>query len=135
MPGKYEISTDPGRLDIPLIHRVLSASYWAEGRSREVVERSIRNSLCFGVFEGAEQVAFARVITDRAVFGYLADVFVVPSHRGRGIAKGLIATILEHPDVRNLKVFLLRTRDAHDLYSRFGFAPLPNSDEMMGRYG
>jgi GNAT superfamily N-acetyltransferase len=75
------------------------------------------------------------VITDRAVFGYLADVFVVPSHRGRGIAKGLIATILEHPDVRNLKVFLLRTRDAHDLYSRFGFAPLPNSDEMMGRYG
>ena len=133
MPGKYEISTDPSRFDIALIHEFLSTSYWAEGRPREVVERSILNSLCFGVFDGTQQVAFARVITDRAVFGYLADVFVVPAYRGRGIAKGLMAAILEHTDVKGLKVFLLRTRDAHGLYAQFGFAPLPNPAEMMAR--
>lgn len=134
MSGKYEISTDPARFDVTLIHEVLSKSYWAEGRPRDVVEKSIRNSLCFGVFDGDRQVAFARVITDRAVFGYLADVFVIPEYRGRGISKGLMAAILEHEDVRGLKVFLLRTRDAHALYAQFGFVPLPNASEMMGRY-
>lgn len=135
MPGKFEITTDASRFDIPLIHRFLSGSYWAEGRPLEVVERSIQHSLCFAVFDGEQQVAFARVITDRAVFGYLADVFVVESHRGRGISKGLMAAILEHPDVRDLKVFLLRTRDAHGLYEQFGFAPVPNATELMARYG
>ena len=133
--GKYEITTDARRFDIPLIHRFLSASYWAEGRPLEVVERSIQYSLCFAAFDGDQQVAFARVITDRAVFGYLADVFVVPSHRGRGISMGLMATILEHPDVRDLKVFLLRTRDAQGLYAQFGFQPVPNAAELMARYG
>ena len=134
MSGKYEISTDATRFDIGLIHRTLSTSYWAEGRPREVVERSIRHSLCFGVFDGDAQVAFARVITDRAVFGYLADVFVVPEYRGRDISKGLMAAILEHPDVKGLKLLLLRTRDAHALYAQFGFAPIPAADEMMARY-
>lgn len=134
MSGKYEISTDATRFDMGLIHRTLSASYWAEGRPREVVERSIRHSLCFGVFDGDAQVAFARVITDRAVFGYLADVFVVPEYRGRDISKGLMAAILEHPDVKGLKLLLLRTRDAHALYAQFGFAPIPAADEMMARY-
>ena len=135
MGGKYEISTDSDRFDVELIHAVLSSSYWAEGRPREVVERSIQHSLCFGVFDGERQIAFARVITDRAVFGYLADVFVVPEYRGKGISKGLMAAILEHPDVSRLKLFLLRTRDAHGLYAQFGFAPVPNADEMMARYG
>jgi len=135
MPGKYEVSTDARRFDIDLIHRFLAASYWAEGRSRDTVEKSIRHSMCFGVFDGEKQVAFARVITDRAVFGYLADVFVVPECRGRGISKGLIASILEHPDVKGLKVFMLRTRDAHGLYEQFGFHLLPSADEMMVRYG
>jgi GNAT superfamily N-acetyltransferase len=135
MSGKYEISTDPERFDLTLIHGFLSTSYWAEGRPRDVVERSIRHSLCFGVFDGDRQIAFARVITDRAVFGYLADVFVVPDYRGRGISKGLMAAIVEHPDVRRLKLFLLRTRDAHGLYEPFGFAPIPHPDEMMVRYG
>jgi GNAT superfamily N-acetyltransferase len=134
MSGKYEISTDATRFDIGLIHRTLSTSYWAEGRPREVVERSIRHSLCFGVFDGAAQVAFARVITDHAVFGYLADVFVVPEYRGRDISKGLIAAILEHPDIKGLKLLLLRTRDAHGLYAQFGFGPIPAADEMMARY-
>ena len=134
MGDKYEISTDGERFDVALIHDFLSKTYWAEGRPREVVEKSIRNSLCFGVFDGERQVAFARVITDRAVFGYLADVFVIPEYRGRGISKGLMAAILEHEDVRGLKVFLLRTRDAHSLYAQFGFTPLPNAQEMMARY-
>src|SRR5688572_3487507 len=147
LPG-YEISTDPSRLDVDLIHQFLNTSYWAEGRPRDVVERSIRHSLCFGVYArdastGAEaatvarrgaQVAFARVVTDCAVFGYLADVFVIPAYRGRGIASGLMQAILAHPDVQNLKVFLLRTRDAHGLYARFGFGPLPAAEEMMARH-
>lgn len=138
LPG-YLISTDRSRLDVDLIQQFLGSSYWAEGRTREMVERSIRHSLCFGVYEGgpegAPQVAFARVITDCAVFGYLADVFVVPGHRGRGISKGLMRAILAHPDVQGLKVLLLRTRDAHGLYAQFGFAPLPRPDEMMTRSG
>lgn len=135
MSGKYEISTDPERFDIALIHRFLSTTYWAEGRPREVVERSIQHSLCFGVFDDDRQIAFARVVTDRAVFGYLADVFVIPEYRGRGISKGLMAAILEHPDVSRLKLFLLRTRDAHGLYEQFGFTPIPDPEDMMVRYG
>jgi GNAT superfamily N-acetyltransferase len=133
MKGTYEISTDTACFDVDLIHEFLSTTYWAQGRPRELVERSIRNSLCFGAFEGARQVGFARVITDRAVFGYLADVFVVPAYRGRGIAKLLMTAIVEHPDVSGLKVLLLRTRDAHGLYAQFGFNPLPVTDEMMVR--
>ena len=143
LPG-YEISTDPARLDLDLIHRFLSSSYWADGRPRDVVERSIRHSLCFGVYaldprpaelEAGAQVAFGRVITDYATFGYLADVFVLPSHRGRGIATGLMRAVVAHPAVQELQVMLLRTRDAHGLYTQFGFGPLPQPDEMMGRYG
>ena len=133
--AKYEISTDQNRFNVGLIHDFLSRSYWAEGRPWEVVERSIRHSLCFGVFDGDRQVGFARVITDRAVFGYLADVFVIQEYRGKGISKGLMAAILEHPDVRGLKLLLLRTRDAHGLYAQFGFAPVPNAEEMMARDG
>ena len=138
LPG-YEISTDRDRLDIDLIHRFLSTSYWAEGRPREAVERSIRHSLCFGVYTvdvapgATRQVAFARVITDYAVFGYLADVFVVPEHRGRGVSKGLMQAIIAHPDLTSLKGLLLRTRDAHGLYAQFGFGPLPRPEEMMTR--
>ena len=134
MSGKYEIYTDAARFDIGLIHATLSTSYWAEGRTRETVERSIRHSLCFAVFDGDKQVAFARVITDRAVFGYLADVFVVPEYRGRGISKGLMAAILEHPDIKELKLVLLRTRDAHRLYAQFGFTTIPSPGEIMARY-
>ena len=134
LPG-FEISTDPERLDIGLIHRFLSTStYWAAGRSRALVERSIRHSLCFGVYAGAEQVAFGRAITDRAVFAYMADVFVIPPLRGRGIAKGLVRAMLAHPELQDLKVFLLRTRDAQGLYRQFDFEPVPRCDELMGRY-
>lgn len=130
----YEISTDAARLDRAMVHDFLSSSYWAEGRSREIVERTIENSICFGVYVDGRQVGFARVISDRAVFGYLADVFVIPEFRGRGLAKALVRSILEHPDLHDLQVFLLRTRDAHGLYSQVGFEPLPRVEEMMGRY-
>jgi GNAT superfamily N-acetyltransferase len=134
MPDDLEISTDPARIDVDLVHGFLSTSYWAEGRPREVVERSIAHSICFGAYSGGRQVAFGRVITDRAVYGYLADIFVVPECRGRGISKQLIAAMLAHPDVARLNGVHLRTRDAHGLYAQFGFVPIGNAEEMMARY-
>ena len=131
MSPEFEISTDVARLDIGLIHDFLSTSYWARGRRRTVVERAIRNSLCFGVYRERKQVAFARVVTDRAVFAYLMDVFVLPEYRGRGISKTLLQTILDHPDLQNLRLFLLATRDAHGLYQRFGFQSLAEPDRWM----
>jgi GNAT superfamily N-acetyltransferase len=124
LPPDFEISCDTARLDVPLIHDFLRTSYWAEGRSLAVVQRSIENSLCFGAYSGGEQIAFARVITDRAVFAYLADVFVVPKFRRRGVSKALIAAILSHPDLQTLRTFLLGTKDAHGLYAQFGFGPI-----------
>jgi len=126
-----EISTDPSRIDVSLVHDFLSNSYWAKGRPREVVERSIAHSLCFGAYEGGNQVAFARLITDRAVFAYLADVFVVPDHRGRGIARLLLGAILEHPDIKGLRVIRLGTRDAHGLYAKFGFTSMVSTERSM----
>jgi GNAT superfamily N-acetyltransferase len=129
--AEFEISTDPARLDIDLIHRFLETSYWAKGRRRTVVERSLRNSLCFGVYLAGRQVAFARVVSDRAVFAYLMDVFVIPEFRGRGISKALMRSVLDHPDLQNLRVFLLATRDAHDLYTQFGFRSLAHPERWM----
>jgi GNAT superfamily N-acetyltransferase len=133
MAPALEISTDPERIDIDFVHSFLNTTYWAAGRPRDVVERSIRNSLCFGVYTGGRQVGFARVVSDKAVFAYLADVFVVPAFRGRGVGKALVAEIMRHPDVQGLQVFLLRTRDAHGLYARFGFGPAPRPEELMVR--
>ena len=129
--GEYRISTDRQRLDIALIHEFLSQAYWSPGVPRGIVERGIGNSLCFGVYHGAQQVGFARVITDQATFAYLADVFVVQAHRGKGLAKWLVETILQHPDLQGLRRFLLATRDAHSLYGQFGFAPLAEPARLM----
>jgi len=129
--SEIEISTDQARLDIDVIHGFLQTSYWAQGRKRSVVERSIRNSLCFGVYVGGQQVAFARVVSDRAVFAYLMDVFVVPEYRGRGISKALMHAVLDHPDLQNLRVFLLGTQDAHGLYKQFGFRALAQPEIWM----
>ncbi len=131
---EFEISTDRERIDVRLVHKFLSSSYWAEGRPRAVVERSIEHSLCFGVYRGGQQVAFGRVITDRAVFAYLADVFVLPAWRGRGIGKALVRAMLDHEDVTGLRIVMLRTRDAHGLYAPLAFGPPPRPDEMMVRY-
>jgi len=131
LPAGFEISTDRARLDVALVHEFLRTSYWAEGRQRTVVERSIEHSLCFGVYQGGRQVAFARVVSDRAVFAYLMDVFVVPEFRGRGISKALMRAVLDHPELQNLRLFLLRTSDAHGLYEQFGFRPVANPESLM----
>ena len=131
MTVDFEISTDPARLDIDVILGFLQTSYWAKGRRRSVVERAIRNSLCFGVYRAERQIAFARVVSDRAVFAYLMDVFVVPECRGEGVSKALMRAVLDHPELQNLRVFLLATRDAHGLYARFGFRPLAEPAHWM----
>jgi GNAT superfamily N-acetyltransferase len=133
-PEHYEISTDRNRLDVALIHEFLRSSYWAQGIPRAVVERSIRHSLCFGAFLDGRQVGFARVITDFAAIAYVADVFVVPEHRGRGISKLLMRAILDHPELRGLRRFLLATQDAHGLYAKFGFLPLAHPEYFMTVY-
>ena len=134
LPAEFEISTDPARVDIATVHEYLTNSYWARGRSLATVERSIRNSLCFGVYHTERQVGFGRVVTDYAVFAYLADIFVVPDYQGRGIGKALVRAMVEAPQLQGLQVMLLRTRDAHGLYTPFGFQALPRHEEMMGRY-
>jgi GNAT superfamily N-acetyltransferase len=128
---QLEISTDPVRLDVGLVCEFLQSSYWASGRRRSVIERSMKNSLCFGAYLGGRQVAFARVVSDRAVFAYLMDVFVLPEFRGRGISGALMRAIVDHPELQHLRVFLLATRDAHGLYSKFGFRPLEEPDRWM----
>jgi GNAT superfamily N-acetyltransferase len=131
--GDYAISTDRERLDFDLVHTFLSEeAYWSLGVARDVVERSIDNSICFGLYEDGEQVGFARVVTDRAAFAYLADVFVLPDHRGRGLGKWLIETVLSHPDLQGLRRFFLGTADAHALYERYGFGPI-DPGRMMER--
>jgi GNAT superfamily N-acetyltransferase len=132
--SEYLISTDAQRLDLDVIHRFLSEeSYWAPGVTREVVERSIEHSICFGLYGDSGQVGFARVITDRAAFAYLADVFVLAEHRGRGLGKWLVETVLAHPDLQNLRRFFLGTADAHSLYERYGFRPIDPSRMMERR--
>jgi len=124
--GAFSISTDPERLDREVIHRFLSTSYWASDVPRAIVDRSIDNSMPFGLYEGAAQVGFARVITDRATFAYLADVFVLESHRGLGLALWLMQTIRAHPELQDLRRWALFTRDAHPLYRKVGFKDIEN---------
>lgn len=132
-PG-FSISTDPARLDVAVIHGFLAQSYWSPGIPEATVRRALANSLCFGVFFGADQVGFARVVTDRATFGYLADVFVLPEHRGRGLSKWLVAVVLEHPELQGLRRLLLATRDAHGLYLQLGFKPVAVPGNFMDRH-
>jgi GNAT superfamily N-acetyltransferase len=116
----YEISDDPKRIELDTVARFLSSSYWASGRSREIIERSIEHSLCIGAYRDGEQVAFARVVTDFAVMFWICDVFVAEEHRGRGLGKTMMARILEDARLCQL-TGLLATKDAHSLYAQFGF--------------
>ncbi len=134
MNDTYNISADKARLDVPLIHRFLSQqSYWAQNIPLETVQRSIANSLCFGIYLGEAQVGFGRVTTDQATFAYLADVFVLPEHRGKGLSKRLLATILDWPTLQGLRRWVLATRDAHALYKQFGFIALDQPELFMQR--
>ena len=130
--GALSISTEKSRIDRTLVHEFLrDRSYWAAGIPKEVVDRSIDGALCFGVYDGSAQVGFARVITDRATFAYLADVFVLESHRGRGIATWLMEVIVGHPDLQSLRRWILMTRDAHGLYAKFGFRGMGGASRCM----
>jgi GNAT superfamily N-acetyltransferase len=132
--GDILVTTDPARLDLATIHDFLSgSSYWANGIPREVMERSIRHSICFGAFDGGRQVGFARVISDRATFAYVADVFVLDSHRGRGVGRRIMACITSHPELQNLRLWTLFTRDAHGLYRHYGFRDARYPDRLMER--
>jgi GNAT superfamily N-acetyltransferase len=131
--GAFCISDDVARLQINVIHRFLSEeSYWARGIPRELVERSLHYSMCFGIYAGSgEQVGFARLVTDRTTFAYLADVFVLPALRGQGLSKALMRFIVEHPELQGLRRWVLGTRDAHGLYAQFGFKPLDRPEIFM----
>ena len=133
--GAYTISTDPGKLDAGFIQDFLAnASYWAQNRSLAVTEKALANSLCFGVYSDTEQVGLARVVTDYATFAWVCDVFIAEAHRGRGLGKWLIERVVTHPDLRGLKQILLATRDAHELYRRYGgFDGLPAPEKWMIR--
>jgi len=128
---RFFISTEKEKFDIDLIHSFLTRSYWAEGISKEIIKRSIEGALCFGVFENDKQIGFARVITDKATFAYLADVFIIKDYRGLGLSKWLMEVIMSHPELQGLRRMMLATRDAHGLYEKFGFTPLNNVDRWM----
>jgi N-acetylglutamate synthase-like GNAT family acetyltransferase len=132
LPEGYVISSDPDRLDLETIHRFLAQeSYWAKAIPKPLVERMIRNALCWGVYHRTGQIGFARVITDKATFAYLADVFILPAHRGAGLSKALVRTILAEPDLQGLRRWMLVTMDAQSLYEQLGFSIAPNPERYM----
>src|SRR5580698_3755082 len=133
--GECLVSTSRERLDVDVVHSFLTSCYWAKGIPRKVVERSIEHALCFGVYDGSgAQVGFARVISDFATIAYVGDVFVLESHRGRGLSKWLMECITQHPALQNLRRWILTTRDAHGLYAQFGFAPVKSPERYMERH-
>jgi len=129
--GDIAISLDPARLDITAIHAFLTGSYWSPGVPADVVARAVAGSVCVGAFDGSAQIGFARLVTDRATFAYLADVYVLEPYRGRGLARQMLDALFDHAQVRGLRRMLLVTRDAHDLYAKYGFTPLAAPDRFM----
>ena len=129
--GEYVVSTDKARIDVPAVHAFLSSTYWSPGIPESVVRRAIAGAICFGIYHRDEQVGFARVITDRATFAYLSDVYVVEAHRGRGLARWMMEVIMAHSALQGLRRFALSTRDAHALYRQFGFVTVANPDRQM----
>ena len=131
--GPYSISTDISKLDVNIIHKYLSEeSYWAKGIPRNVVEKAIQNSICFGIYFEKEQIGFTRLVTDMATFAYVADVFILPAYRGKGLSKWLMQTIQAHPELQNLRRWLLTTKDAHSLYEQCGWTRVP--EDYMYRF-
>lgn len=130
----FEISADPRRLDVKAVHAFLTTSYWSPGIPLATVQRAVENSVCVGAYFAGEQVGFARAVTDKATFAYLADVYVLEVHRGRGLAKQMMEVLLQLPELQGLRRMMLATRDAHSLYERFGFKPLAAPARLMERH-
>lgn len=130
--NRFAIDTDKSRLDVDAIHDFFAnESYWAQTRTRDQTEIAIANSICFGVYDGERQIGFARVVSDRATFAYIGDVYVIDEYRGQGLSKWLMETILAHPELQGLRRWVLATRDAHGLYRKFGFDELKHPDRWM----
>jgi GNAT superfamily N-acetyltransferase len=130
--GEFLVSTDPRRLDLHVVHDFLTNCYWAKGIPLEVVERSVKHALCFGIYDGSgAQVGFARVVSDFSTVAYLGDVFVLESHRGHGLGKWMMECIMQHPALEGMRRWILVTRDAHGLYQQFGFTPLKSAERFM----
>ncbi len=130
--GEYTISTDKGRLDLAVIHKFLSEeSYWAVERTFEQTKTAVENSICFGIYQGDKQIGFARVVSDKATFAYIGDVFVVTEYQGQGLSKWLMQVIIDHPELQGLRRWVLATRDAHGLYAQFEFAELRHPERWM----
>jgi len=131
LPEGYVISSDPALLDLDVVHGFISQSYWAKAIPKKLVARMVENSLCFGVYHQTAQVGFARIISDYATFAYLADVFVLPEHRGKGLSKSLVEAVLAHPDLQGLRRWMLVTLDAQGLYEQFGFKRIAHPDRYL----
>jgi GNAT superfamily N-acetyltransferase len=131
--NEFAISTDQSRLQIDVIYNFLVTSYWSTNIPRAIVERSIEHSLCFGVYNRSHQIGFARVVTDCATFGYIADVFILEPYRGNGLSKWLMKTILDYPELQGFRRWMLATRDAHGLYQQFGFQTLADPARFLER--
>lgn len=131
--GEFTISTDPARIDFAVVFGFLSQTYWAKNRPKAAFEKALRNSFCFGVYHGVDQVGFARAITDYATFAYLADVFILEPFRGRGLGLWLVNTMLMHPELKAMRRWALVTQDAHGLYARCGFVPASHPEHIMER--
>jgi GNAT superfamily N-acetyltransferase len=127
----YRITTDKEKIDVDYTHQLLAKTYWAEGISKSIVEKSIQGSICFAVFHQQQQIGFARVISDEATFAYLADVFIDPAYRGKGLSRWMMEVIMAYPTLQGLRRFLLATRDAHGLYEKFGFEPITSTMPWM----
>jgi len=127
----FTVVTDPLKLDVVAIHRYLTRAYWSEGIPQHIVEKALANSLCFGLFQGTQQIGLARVVTDRATYAYLCDVYVLEEFRGKGLGVWLMECVTSHPDLQGLRRFSLATRDAHGLYEKFGFAALKKPQSLM----
>lgn len=130
---EFEIDTDPARIDVGVVHSYLERSYWAAGIAEETVERSLAHSICFGLYAGAEQIGFARVVSDRTTFAWIGDVFVLEPWRGGGLGVWLMQTITAHPELQSLRRWMLATRDAHGLYEKVGFTRLDDPTSYMLR--
>ncbi len=132
--NQFTISTDPSRLDVDAIADMLKRAYWAQGRTRERLERALANSLVFGLYDGDKQIGLARVVSDYAIFAYLCDVFVHEDYRARGLGKWLMQTVHSHPDLQGLRRWLLATRDAHSLYAQYGWKSLGDPGRWMENF-
>jgi GNAT superfamily N-acetyltransferase len=135
--SSYVISTDPSMLDLDTVHGFLQRSYWASERPLETVKRSVEHSLNFGLYQERErrQIGFARVVTDLATFAWLCDVFIDEAHRGQGLGAWLMQTVVDHPELRCMRLWVLGTRDAHGLYEKIGFTPLSVPEKWMQKFG